>query len=108
MGLAWALEIAFSGEPVEAAEALRLGLVTRVVPHDDLPASAASLARRLAAGPTRALGLIKRAVNAGLGGSLDAALENEALLQEIAGQTADHVEGLTAFLEKRLPRFEGR
>ncbi len=108
VGLAWALEIAFSGEPVEAVEALRLGLVTRVVPHDNLPASVAHLAQRLAAGPTRALGLIKRAVNAGFSGSLDAALENEALLQEVAGQTADHTEGLAAFLEKRLPRFEGR
>ncbi|MDI6772242.1 MAG: enoyl-CoA hydratase-related protein [bacterium] len=108
VGLARTLEIAFSGEPVPAAEALRLGLVNRVVPHDDLPAQASQLALRLAVGPTRAFGLAKRAVNAGLSGSLDAALENEALLQGIAGQTADHREGLAAFLEKRPPRFEGR
>lgn len=108
IGTARSLEIAFSGEAVEAAEALRLGLVNRVVPHDDLPASAFQLARRLAAGPTRALGLTKRAVNVGLCASLEAALENEAHLQEIAGHTADHGEGLAAFLEKRRPRFEGR
>ena len=108
VGMARSLEMAFSGEAVEAAEALRLGLVNRVVPHDDLPASASQLARRLAAGPTRAFGLAKRAVNAGLCGSLEAALENEARLQEIAGKTRDHNEGLAAFLEKREPRFEGR
>jgi 2-(1,2-epoxy-1,2-dihydrophenyl)acetyl-CoA isomerase len=108
VGTARSLEIAFSGEPVEAAEALRMGLVNRVVPHDDLPASASQLAQRLAAGPTRAFGLTKLAVNAGLCASLEAALENEALLQGIAGLTADHGEGLAAFLEKRRPRFEGR
>lgn len=108
VGTARTFEIAFGGEPVQAAEALRLGIVNRVVPHDELPTSASQLARRLAVGPTRAFGLTKRAVHAGLSGSLDAALELEAHLQEIAGQTADHCEGLAAFLEKRHPRFEGR
>jgi len=108
VGTGRSLEIAFSDEPIGAAEALRLGLVNRVVPHDDLPAATSQLALRLAQGPTRAFGLAKHAINAGLCASLETALENEALLQETAGQTSDHREGLAAFLEKRQPRFEGR
>lgn len=108
IGTARSFEIAFSGEPVIAAEALRIGLVNRVVAHDDLPTSVSQMAQRLAAGPTRAFGLTKRAFYAGLCASLDSALENEALLQEIAGQTGDHGEGLAAFQQKRPPRFEGR
>jgi len=108
VGLGKALELAFTADPVDAHEALRLGLVNRVVPHDELMAHTLALATRLAQGPTRAFGLTKRAFNYALTASLEATLEYEAHLQEIAGRTADHREGVAAFLEKRQPRFEGR
>ncbi len=108
VGLAKAMELAYLADPIDAGEALRIGLVNRVVPHDDLPSASMDLARRLAEGPTRGFGLTKRGFNYALTASLDAALEYEAHLQEIAGHTADHREGVNAFLEKRRPRFEGR
>jgi 2-(1,2-epoxy-1,2-dihydrophenyl)acetyl-CoA isomerase len=108
VGLGKALELAFTADPVDAHEALRLGLVNRVVPHDELMPQTLALASRLAQGPTRGFGLTKRAFNHALSVSLEAALDYEAHLQEIAGRTADHREGVAAFLEKRQPRFEGR
>lgn len=108
VGLAKAFELAYTAEPVDAAEALRIGLVNRVVPHDDLMPATLALARRLAEGPTRGYGLTKRGFNFALGATLEATLAYEADLQTIAGRTADHREGVTAFFEKRPPRFEGR
>lgn len=108
VGLGKALELCYTADPVDAQEALRLGLVNRVVPHDELNAATGTLAARLAAGPTKAYGLMKRALTYGLHAPLDAALEYEAHLQEIAGRSADHGEGVAAFLEKRPPSFHGR
>jgi len=108
IGLGKTFELAYTADPVDAPEALRLGLVNRVVPHDDLPAQTAALAHRLASGPTRGYGLAKRAINYGLQASLAQALEYEAVLQEVAGQTADHREGVAAFLEKRQADFKGQ
>ena len=108
VGLGKALELCYTADPVDAQEALRLGLVNRVVPHDELNAATGALAARLAAGPTKAYGLMKRALTYGLHAPLDAALEYEAHLQEIAGRSADHGEGVAAFLEKRPPSFHGR
>ena len=108
VGLGKAFEIAYTAEPVDAAEALRLGLVNRVVQHDDLMPHATALAQKLAAGPTRGYGLTKRAINYGLHATLDQALEYEAYLQEIAGRSTDHREGVTAFLEKRQANFRGQ
>jgi len=108
VGLAKAFELAYTADEVSAEEALRIGLINRVVPHDDLMTITMDLARRLAAGPTRGYGLTKRAFRYGLGASLEAALEYEAHMQEIAGRTADHREGVMAFLEKRKAQFEGR
>jgi len=107
VGLAKAFELAYTADEVPAEEALRIGLVNRVVPHDDLMTVTTDLARRLAAGPTRGYGLTKRAIRYGLGASLEASLEYEAHMQEIAGRTADHREGVAAFFEKRKARFEG-
>jgi 2-(1,2-epoxy-1,2-dihydrophenyl)acetyl-CoA isomerase len=103
-----ALEMMFFADPMDALTAERLGLVNRVVPHDDLMAQAKEWAARLAAGPTRAYGLIKRGVNRALAVDLQGALEYEAHLQQVAGRTEDHREGVAAFLAKRPPQYTGR
>ena len=107
VGATRAAEIALLGDPVPAADAVRLGLVGRVVPADQLATEARSVAGRLAAGAPRAIALTKRALNAAWDRDVDAALEYEAHLQDLAGRTKDHAEGLAAFVEKRPPRFTG-
>lgn len=108
VGLGRALELAFTGRPVDAAEAESLGLVNRVVPDGDLMEETMTLARQLASAPTRAIGMTKRAMNRALTSDFDGALQYEAYLQEAAGKTYDHAEGVKAFVEKRPPKFEGR
>ncbi len=108
VGTGRAFEMMFFADPVDAAAAERLGLVNRVVPHDELLPRAMEWAARLAVGPTRAYGLIKRGVNQALGTGLREALEYEAQLQEVAGRTEDHREGVAAFLAKRPPAYTGR
>lgn len=100
-------ELAATNMPVAARAALALGLAEGVFPDAELAAEVRTIAARLAQGPTQALGLLKRALNKSAGLSLDEALDYEAHLQEIAGQTADHREGVAAFLEKRAPVFRG-
>jgi 2-(1,2-epoxy-1,2-dihydrophenyl)acetyl-CoA isomerase len=107
VGLSKALELLLLGEPVDAKEALRIGLVTKVVASNDLLTTARSIAERAARGP-KSLGLIKRAVNRAILPELEAQLEYEAHLQEIAGRSADFDEGVRAFLEKRQPAFTGK
>jgi 2-(1,2-epoxy-1,2-dihydrophenyl)acetyl-CoA isomerase len=108
VGLARAMELAALGEMVDADEALRLGLVTRVVPAEALAEETRAFAERLAAGPTRAIGLTKRALAFGAVHDLSQAMDFEADLQAEAARTADFREGVAAFLAKREPRFEGR
>lgn len=107
IGLGKATELFLLGEPLEAEDALRYGLVTRVVPVPELAGEARAMAERLARGP-RSAGLIKRALNRSMYGELEAQLEYEACLQEIAGRTSDYDEGVRAFMEKRTPVFEGK
>lgn len=108
VGLAKASELAFTGARVDAEEALRLGLVNRVVPADELVENTLAWAHELAALPTRAIGLTKRGFNRSLMPELEELLEHEAQLMEEAGRTADHLEGVMAFLEKRKPDFTGK
>ena len=108
VGAAHAAELALLNEPVSAADALRIGLVGRVVPASELAAEAKAVAARLAAGAPKAIALTKRALNSAWDNDLEAALEYEAHLQDLAGRTQDHTEGMAAFMEKRAPRFSGK
>ncbi|NOW48050.1 2-(1,2-epoxy-1,2-dihydrophenyl)acetyl-CoA isomerase [Novosphingobium sp. SG751A] len=107
-GRARALEMALLGERMGADEAKAAGLVTRVVADDAVLIEAQALAARLAAGPTGAMGLIRRQVAAALEQGFDATLEIERANQTAAGQTEDFAEAIRAFGEKRKPQFKGR
>ncbi len=108
VGLGRAMEMCITGDKLSAADALAAGLVNRVVPVDELPAATKELAVRLASMPTRGIALTKRLLNHSYANSLEAQLEAEAFAQATAGRTADHREGVAAFLEKRKPKFEGK
>lgn len=107
VGLAKAMEMSLLGESVDAAEALRLGLVNKVVPVEQVLSAAHEMAIKLTNGPARALGLTKRALNRTALEELGEALEYESYLQAIAGRTEDHREAVRAFFEKRSPKFTG-
>jgi 2-(1,2-epoxy-1,2-dihydrophenyl)acetyl-CoA isomerase len=108
IGNARAFELAATNAPLGAKTALELGLVNGLFPDEQLAAGVRNVATQLAHAPTQAIGLTKRAMNKAFELSLDEALDYEAHLQEIAGQTADHREGVAAFLEKRAARFTGQ
>ena len=108
LGRHLAFEILLGERQLGADDAHAIGLVAAVVPADRLPGATRELAARLADGPTAAIGLTKRLVNAAEVGTLSESLAVEAALQEIAGRAADHAEGVAAFAEKRDPRFGGR
>jgi 2-(1,2-epoxy-1,2-dihydrophenyl)acetyl-CoA isomerase len=103
-----AAQLIFSGEPLSAADAQAAGLVNAVAPASDLATEAHSAAARLAAGPSTAIGYAKRLINHAEDALLAESLAMEANLQELAGRTEDHQEGVAAFSEKRDPRFIGR
>lgn len=108
LGLGRALELAMSGDPVSAMRALELGLVTKVVPDEELSDACEELASSLASGPTAAYGTIKQLIWSAGSAPLHEHLENEAKAQSAAGRTEDHLEGVGAFLAKRPPDFKGR
>jgi 2-(1,2-epoxy-1,2-dihydrophenyl)acetyl-CoA isomerase len=108
VGMARATEMAMLGERVSAEQALQWGLVNRVVPDERVREEADALAARLAAGPTRSYAGTKRQLNSWLYARMDEQLELEAQLQREMAGSDDLVEGVTAFVEKRPPRFSGR
>ena len=108
VGTAKARELYFTGRPVEAGEALSLGLVNRVIPDEELATVTMELARSLAQGPSIALSLMKRNLNCAENGSLAELLDMEAIHQVQTGRTEDHREAANAFVEKRTPIFIGR
>jgi 2-(1,2-epoxy-1,2-dihydrophenyl)acetyl-CoA isomerase len=107
VGLSKAMELLLLGETVDAREAQRIGLVAKVFATAEFSDSARELAEKVAGAP-RGIGLIKRAVNHANLPTLEADLEYEACLQEIAGRSSDYDEGVRAFLEKRTPTFTGK
>jgi enoyl-CoA hydratase/carnithine racemase len=108
VGMARACELIFTGEVVDAAEALRLGLVSRVVEPEALLPTAQELARRIAAGPPVAIRLAKGSLYGNADTDLRAALERETFAQNICFETEDAREGIRAFVDKRPPVFRGR
>ncbi|GAB4410193.1 MAG: 2-(1,2-epoxy-1,2-dihydrophenyl)acetyl-CoA isomerase PaaG [Bacteroidia bacterium] len=103
-----AFELAVLGERISAGQALEFGLINRVVPAEALDDTTAELAERLAAAPTRAIGLIKRMLNRSFESSLDQMLDMERDCQEVAGRSGDYIEGVMAFVQKRKPVFHGK
>jgi 2-(1,2-epoxy-1,2-dihydrophenyl)acetyl-CoA isomerase len=107
IGLQKAKELMFFGDDLPAAEAERIGLVNRVVPSDDLEKLAGEWATRLAAGPTRSIGLTKGLLNRSLDSDRATAFREEALAQELNMSTHDANEGVAAFVERRDPDYQG-
>jgi enoyl-CoA hydratase len=108
VGRGMAKLLCLSGDPIDAAEALRIGLVDRVVPASELLNEAKALARKLAAKAPVARALIKQAINTGLDGSLPEGLAYEAAQFGLVFDTEDRREGVTAFLEKRKASWKGK
>lgn len=106
IGLGRALEFTFSNQSIDAKKALEWGLVNRVVNLEDLHTETAALAAELSKGPVGAFGLSKRLYNKAVLPNLESVLEYEGQLQEIAGKSVEHKEGVAAFLEKRPPKFQ--
>jgi enoyl-CoA hydratase/carnithine racemase len=105
IGLSRAAELAFTGDVIDAQQALAWNLVSRVVSPEALLPTANELAARIAANPSHALRLTKRLMREGLDTGLGSLLELSAVFQAISHKTADHTEAVAAFLEKRLPKF---
>jgi 2-(1,2-epoxy-1,2-dihydrophenyl)acetyl-CoA isomerase len=108
VGSARAMGLALLAEKLSAEQATEWGLIWNVVDDATLSAEARRIAESLAQGPTKGYGLLKRAMYASAGNSLDAQLALERDLQREAGLTDDYREGVTAFKEKRAPRFTGK
>jgi len=106
-GASKAMELALTGDGIDAEEAQRLGAVSMVVPPEQLERETRALAERLAKGPV-GIGLAKRAMNRALVADLDTALDYEAHIQEMVAASEDFKEGVNAFNEKRAARFLGK
>lgn len=107
VGSAKAFELATTGRKFSAKEAFDMGIVNHVVPLSGLDDAVDDMAKFYANAPTKAIGLMKKMLNKSFHSDLDTMLDYEAYCQEIAGATADHKEGVTAFMEKRKPVFKG-
>lgn len=105
VGQGKATELLFLGNPIDSQEAYRIGLVNRVVPHQELMKETYALARRLKEGPLYALGVTKELLNMEASVNLETALELEAMTQARCMESPDFHEGYRAFIEKRSPRF---
>lgn len=108
LGPSKALEIVFTGASIDAAEAERLGIVSRVVPDDSLTKVVQELAEKIARGPSVAIELMKKCVYRALTHDLESQLYFESYAQDICRRTEDHKEGNEAFKQKRQPKFKGK
>jgi len=108
VGMGRALEMILTGDPVSAEEAKAMGLVNRVVPHDQVMAESKKLAETIAARPRLAIQYSKAAILRYADGSLSEGLDHESYLHALSCGTEDKQEGVAAFLEKRDPKFTGR
>jgi 2-(1,2-epoxy-1,2-dihydrophenyl)acetyl-CoA isomerase len=107
IGYGRAREVYFTGDPIDAARALELGIANRVVPHDDLLAEGLSYCAKIASGPPGALARMKENFLRAEHAHLEQALDEEAFNMTLSGLTRDHREGVRAFVEKRDPSFTG-
>ena len=107
VGMEKARELYFTGQIIEAEEAHRIGMVSRVVPHDQLEDETLALAGRLATGPTLAYARMKENLNRSATADLLTLLDQEAINMSLSGTTRDHLEAARAFVEKRAPTFAG-
>jgi len=96
-----------TAEPVSADEANKLGMIYKVFDDNEFEEKVMELAEKLAQMPTKGLGLTKKLLNSSLTNNLDQQLIEELEAQTIAGKTNDYTEGVSAFLEKRKPKFKG-
>ena len=108
IGLGNTLLLQYTGDRLDAQEALRLGIVSRVTTHEDLLDKTMELATRLAQGPTYGMALVKRLVQGSLQTDFEKSMRLAGVAQEIARRTDDHREGIRAFVEKLKPEFTGR
>ena len=105
VGMSRAAEMAFTGEMLDAEQALAWNLISRVVPHDSLMATAREMAGRIAQHASHGLRLTKRLMREGIHSRLDTVLEMSAVYQAVSHKTPDHSEAVNAFIEKRAARF---
>ncbi len=108
VGLKRSLELTLTNRMFSAKEALEWGLITRVVPDNELLAQAKAIALQLASGPTRAYGISKRLLHSGWVETLETQMENESQAIANSARTADAREGISAFLGKRPPKYKGK
>ena len=107
LGSQKAFELASTGRIVEAKECFELGLISKVVAPNELDLAVHQVAKMYAKSATQAIGLIKKVLNQSYNSTLEQMLESEAINQDIAGKTDDFIEGVSAFLGKKMPNFKG-